>query len=300
MKLKEIGAMLILAALWGASFLFIKIAAPEIGPLFTIQGRVTIAGIVLILLLLITRRSANFRKRWKQYLILGALNAAIPFTLIATAELQLNASMSGIINALTPLFTALVAWRYLQEKLTIKKGFGILTGIVGVGILVGWSPLPLTKDVLISVCCSVLSTISYGFGGVYTKKAFSGVAPLSLATGQQIGAAVTLLPFTILFLPQTTATFSLTVVLSVAGLAIFCTAIAYLFYFYLIESVGPTKTQSVTFLIPFFSMIWGVIFLKETITVGMCIGLLVILCSVLFISDIPLGLKKKKEMSSLR
>jgi drug/metabolite transporter (DMT)-like permease len=293
MKLKETGALFALAALWGASFLFIKIAAPVIGPLVTIQGRVTIAGVALFIFVLGTGRRADLKKWWKQYLILGALNAAIPFTLIASAELRLNASMAGILNSLTPLFTALIAWGYMKEKLTIKKWTGIVTGIVGVAILVGWSPLPLTKEVLVSICLSVLSTISYGFAGVYAKKAFSGVAPLSLATGQQLGAAVILLPFTVFNLPSSTASFSSHVILSVAGLAIFCTAIAYQFYFYLIANVGPTKTLSVTFLIPFFSMLWGIVFLNEKITFGMVIGLIVILGSVLFISDIPLSYKIK-------
>jgi drug/metabolite transporter (DMT)-like permease len=192
-----------------------------------------------------------------QYLIIGALNAAIPFTLIATAELRLNASMGAILNSLTPLFTAIVSWGWMKEKLTIRKWLGILTGIVGVVILVGWSPMPFTKDVLISIGSSILSTVSYGIAGVYAKKAFTGVPPLSLAAGQQMGASVLLLPLTLIYLPSSITAVSSIVILSVLGLALLCTAIAYLLYFYLIASVGPMKTLSVTFLIPLFGMIWG-------------------------------------------
>jgi len=292
MRLKEIGALFALAALWGASFLFIRIASPEIGPLFTIEARVTIAGLALLLFVLLTKRSANFKQWWKQYLIIGALNAGIPFTLIAIAAIHLNASIMAIVNALTPLCTALAVWIWLGEKLTFKKSIGMLIGVIGVVILVGWSPIPSTKEVFLAIGCSILSTISYGFAGVYIKKTFTKVSPLSLATGQQIGAAIVLLPFTLFYLPTSTATFSLVVILSVVGLALFCTSIAYLFYFYLIESVGPTKTLSVTFLVPLFGMLWGFLFLQEKITFGMMIGLLVILSSVLLISDVSFGLKQ--------
>lgn len=121
MRLKEIGALFALAALWGASFLFIRIASPEIGPLFTIEARVTIAGLALFLFVLLTKRSANFKQWWRQYLIIGALNAGIPFTLIAIAAIHLNASIMAIVNALTPLCTALAVWIWLGEKLTFKK-----------------------------------------------------------------------------------------------------------------------------------------------------------------------------------
>lgn len=294
MKVKDIMALFALAALWGASFLFIRIASPVFGPLLTIQGRVTIAAAALIIFLTITRRSAQFKQRWKQYLIIGALNAAIPFTLIATAELTLPASMSAILNSLTPLFTALVVWGWMKETLSFQKWLGIFIGVVGVAILVGWSSLPFSSETMIAIGLSVLSTISYGFAGVYAKKAFAGVPPLALAVGQQAGATVLLIPFTIFHLPASTDRISPTAVLSVVGLALFCTAIAYLLYFYLIESVGPTKTLSVTFLIPVFGIIWGIIFLHEKLTIGMLIGLIIISVSVFFISDVRLRMKTKK------
>jgi drug/metabolite transporter (DMT)-like permease len=296
MKRKEMGALFGLAALWGASFLFIRIASPVLGPFLTIQGRVTIAGIALLVYMLCTRRPIDLIRRGKQYLMIGALNAAIPFTLIATAALHLNASISAILNSMTPLFTALAVWLWMKEALPAKKWLGILTGMIGVVVLVGWSPLPLTKEVLIAVGCSILSTVSYGVAGVYAKKTFAGVSPLSLAAGQQIGAAVLLFPLTLLNLPDSTASVSAVVLFSVLGLALLCTAIAYLLYFYLIETAGPTKAASVTFLIPLFGMIWGVVFLHETITVGMGAGLAIIIGSIFLISDVPSRWKKTRNM----
>lgn len=297
MKLKDVLALLGLAGLWGASFLFIRIASPVFGPFLTIQGRVTVAALALLLYLVLTKQSAQFQQLWKQYLIIGALNAAIPFTLIATAALHLTASMSAIFNSLTPLFTALVVWGWMKESLSLRKWFGIMMGICGVVILVGWSSMPFTTETLVAVCLAVLSTISYGFAGVYAKKAFIGVPPLSLATGQQAGASLLLLPFTLTHLPASTSSISAVAVWSVIGLALFCTAIAYLLYFYLIDSVGPTKTLSVTFLIPVFGIIWGSLFLHEQVTVGMAIGRLIILASVFLISDIRLqALSSYKRM----
>ncbi|MFT8317630.1 MAG: DMT family transporter [Sporolactobacillus sp.] len=286
MKFKEAMALIGLAGLWGASFIFIRIASPVFGPLLTIQGRVTIAAIALFIYLAATGQFATFQQRWKQYLIIGALNAALPFTCIAIAELYLPASMSSILNSLTPLFTALVVWSWMKERLSVRKWFGLFVGVVGVGILVGWSVLPLNRETVMAIIFSVLSTLSYSFAGVYAKKAFAGVSPLSLATGQQAGASILLIPFTLANLPASATDFSMLAVLSVVGLALFCTSFAYLLYFYLIESVGPTKTLSVTFLIPIFGILWSVIFLGERLAIGTFIGLIIILGGVYLISDI--------------
>jgi drug/metabolite transporter (DMT)-like permease len=285
MKVKDVGALFLLAALWGASFLFIRVASPVLGPLLTIELRVSLAGIVLLLYAWSIKAELNLRAYWKQYLMIGALNAAIPFTLIAMAALHLNASITSILNSLTPLFTALVAWAWLKERLTMNKWLGIVLGCAGIVILVGWSPLRLTSTVVLSTLLSILATVSYSFAGVYAKKAFKDVSSLSVATGQQLGASLLLLPFTVFNLPSA-FTISTPVIISVLGLALLCTALAYLLYFYLIASVGPTKTLSVTFLIPLFGTVWGIMFLQEVITAGMVVGLFTILFSVFLISDL--------------
>ncbi|KJS82116.1 MAG: membrane protein [Peptococcaceae bacterium BICA1-8] len=298
MKPKELFALFILAVIWGASFLFIRIVSPVLGPFLTVELRVVIAFFALYFYSLSIKKAPVLREYWKQYLIIGALNAAIPFTLIAAAALNLNASITSILNSLTPLFAVLVAWGWLKEKLTIKKCIGILLGSIGVIILVGWSPLPLTKTVILSALLSVSATISYAFAGTYAKKVFAGFSPLSVSIGQQLGAALVLLPFSLFFLPQKPVTS--VVVLSMIGLSIFCTAIAYLLYYYLLANVGPTKTLSVTFLVPIFGTLWGVIFLKETITQGMLVGFAVILLSILLISEIPLPSIITKQKQKIR
>ncbi|WP_088044719.1 DMT family transporter [Bacillus sp. EAC] len=296
MKIKDVTALVGLAALWGGSFLFIRIASPVFGPFLTIEGRVTIAAIALLIYVSMSKKqSFNFRKKWRQYLIIGALNAAIPFTLIATSALYLTASMSSILNSLTPLFTALVVWGWMQEKLSPRKWLGIGVGVVGVVFLVGWSSITFTSNVIVAIGLAILSTISYAFAGVYAKKTFVGDTPLSLATGQQIGASILLIPFTFINLPNLTNRVPLVPVIAVVCLALLCTAFAYLLYFYLIDRVGPTKTLSVTFLIPVFGMIWGILILNEEITVGMLVGFIIILGSVFLISDIRFSIPSSKK-----
>ncbi len=143
MKLRDGGMLLLLAALWGPSFLFIRIASPVLGPGVLVELRVFLATLALTLYAISCARLPALWVRWKAYLLLGAINAALPFTLIALAELHLPSSLAAILNATTPLFTAIIAALWLHERLTTKKVIGLIIGVVGVGILVGWSPLSL-------------------------------------------------------------------------------------------------------------------------------------------------------------
>ncbi|MBA2874747.1 DMT family transporter [Thermaerobacillus caldiproteolyticus] len=294
MNAKELTALFLLAALWGASFLFMRISSPVIGPVLTIELRVLLAGIVLLLYAWLFKKAMNIKQHWKEYLIIGALNAAIPFTFIATATLHLNASLAAIFNSTTPLFTALASLFFLKEPLNAKKWIGIVFGTFGVFVLMGWSPVPFSIQTTLSALLSILAALSYGCAGVYAKKALTGVSSLSLAIGQQLGASILLLPLAIVHIP--TKPVSSTVIYSVLGLAIFCTAIAYLFYFYLLANVGPTKTLSVTFLVPVFGVIWGMIFLHEKITIGMIAGLAIILTSIFLLSDIKIAVKRQESL----
>lgn len=282
MSRKDFMVLLLLAFAWGASFLFMRIASPELGPVFTTELRVTLAAAALLLYARITRKTLGLWRHWKQFLLLGALNAALPFTLICMAELELNASLAAILNATTPMFAALAAWGTLGEKPGISKSIGLIIGLLGVAVLVGWSPVPLEGRVLLSVFFSLGAALSYSFGGLYAARVGRGLAPLTLAAGQQLGAAVVLLPLAVIFAPRHLP--SAAAVYSVLGLSIICTAVAYLLYFYLIQSVGAVKTVSVTFLVPVFGLMWGVIFLNEPVYANTVAGLAIILLSVMLVN----------------
>ncbi len=287
MSSKELGALFLLGAIWGASFLFIRVAVPTLGPFVLMELRVGLAAAALAPYAFAVSRLPALRTRWQEFLIIGGLNAAIPFTLIAAAEITLTSSLAAILNSTTPLFAAVVAAAWIGEALTLRKVVGLLLGVVGVATLVGLDPVPLNREVLLSVGAMLVASCSYALGGVYAKRTFEGVPSLAMATGQQAGAAVLLLPFATATLPQDAP--SPSVALSVVGLALLCTAVAYLLYFYLIANAGPTKTLTVTFLIPVFGLIFGVLLLEEPFGLGTLVGLGVILVGVALVVEVRLG-----------
>ena len=284
---------MLLGAIWGSSFLFIRVAVPALGPFVLMELRVGLAAAALALFAVAVGRLPKLRSRWKELLALGAFNAAIPFSLIAASEINLTASLAAILNATTALFAAVVAAAWTGEALTKGKMAGLVVGIVGVAVLVGWTPIALSGVVLLSVEASLLAAFSYALGGVYAKQAFAGAPPLALAIGQQTGAAMLLLPLAAVSVPAEAP--SLPVALSTLALALLCTAVAYLLYFYLISSVGPTKTLTVTFLSPVFGALFGILFLDEPAGVGTFLGLGIILSSVALVTGIRFFGKEKER-----
>lgn len=297
MKTKESLLLILLAALWGGSFIFIRIASPVMGPFALMDLRVLLAGIALLLYAILNLRLTKFWLRWKSYLILGSLNAAIPFTLIAFAELHLPASLAAIINSTTPLFTAFVAFLWLHDRLTKRKVFGMLMGIVGVGVLTGGGALNLTIPVFLSIGASLLAACLYGIGGVYSKIAFQKEPSLGLALGQQFGAFIILLPFAGASFP--TQLPSIQVTLAILALAVLSTSLAYLIYFHLVAAIGPTNTLSVTFLVPVFGLIWGILFLHESPSLGWLIGLCIILFSMWCVTGMRFNLFNSRNKTTL-
>ena len=288
---RDLAALVTLGALWGASFLFIRVAVPALGPFVLVGLRVGLAALALTLVAVATRRALKLRGLWGPLLFLGFANTAVPFALISAAEVNLTASLAAILNSTTVLFTALVAAVWLGDSLTPRKIAGVLLGIFGVAVLVGWDPLPLSPVVLLSIAAVLGASLCYGVGGVYTKRTFAGVPPLTLAVGQQTAAAGVMIPIALTDLPGEAP--SVTVALCVLGLAVLSTAVAYLLFFYLISSAGPTATSTVTLIVPVFGLIFGVLFLGEPVGVGTIAGLVVILSSVVLITGIRFGKTKK-------
>src|SRR5687768_14672992 len=194
MRVADWAMLTVLAAIWGASYLFIRVAAPAIGPFPLMAVRVMVAGAVLAALALAAGQLPRLRGRVRAYLLLGLVNAAVPFTLIAAAELYVTASLAGIVTTTAPLFSALVAAVWMKTPLTARTVAGLLLGTAGVAVLVGWSPLPLTTEVLLSVVALTAAAFCYGLGAVFTRVAFRDVPHVGLATAQQAAAGVILLP----------------------------------------------------------------------------------------------------------
>lgn len=287
MKPRDAAALLALGALWGGSFLFIRVAVPSLGPLLLMELRVGIASVALVLFAAALGRRPKLRARWRQFLLIGTLNAAIPFTLIAAAEIHLTASLAAILNSTTVMFAAVAAAVWSRDPLTARKVVGIVLGVIGVAVLVGWDPVELDGAVLLSVGAMLAASLSYGISAVYVKRTFVGVPPLGMAIGQLTGATVVLFPFAALSVPGESPPPAATA--SVLALALLSTALAYLFYFRLITNVGPTSTVTVTLLVPVFGLLFGVLFLDEPFGPGTLAGLGIVLGSVVLVTGVGFG-----------
>ena len=279
MKQGDIAELIALAAIWGASFLFMRIAVPEFGPLALTALRVGGATLCLLPLVLWHGHIGALRTHWKAIAIVGVFNSALPFVLFGIAALAINAGLSSIFNATAPLWGALIAWLWLHDKLSASRVLGLFIGFVGV-VFLAWDRASfkpgehgVSAGLAIGAC--LLATVSYGFAANYTKQRLTGVPPLAVAAGSQAAATAVLVLPALWFAPQSMPSARSWV--SVLVLALLCTAVAYLLYFRLIAHLGAPRAITVTYLIPVFAVLWGALFLGEDFTLSMALGCAVIL-----------------------
>jgi len=264
-----------LAAIWGASFLFMRISSPEFGPIPLIAVRVGVAAAFLLLVLAPTGRLHQLRTHAGLLIALGALSAAVPFSLFAFAVLWVTAGVASVLNATVPLFGALVAYAWLGEKLDGLRVLGLLIGFGGVVLLVSDRATLAGSGGIWAVGAALTASFLYGIAASFTKKYLGTVDPLVNATGSQVASTgLLLLPAMALWPNASPSPQAWT---SVGLLGILCTAVAVTLYFRLIARVGPAKTVTVTYLIPVFGVLWGHVFLDETVSSRMLAGCGVIL-----------------------
>jgi drug/metabolite transporter (DMT)-like permease len=270
MKFSNLLELLLLAAVWGASFLFMRIAAPVLGPVLLIESRLLLAGVALLLVATRFNLMSEVRKNLIPLLIIGCINTAIPYLLFAFAALYLPAGFSSLLNAMTPLFGTLITGLWLREKLTLSQFMGLIVGFAGVTILVGWTELPVTNSFIWAVIAGLSAAFLYALGASYAQKKLSGVNPIVVATGSLLSATICLLPITPWFLPD--AFPCMTVIWMTIALGLFSTALAYVMYFRLLGKIGVNKSLTVAYLVPLFAMFWGSLILGEPITQSMVLG----------------------------
>ena len=267
--------LILLAAIWGASFLFMRIGAPEFGPIALIFLRVGIATLVLIPVARSEVARQHLRSRAWPLLVVGIFGSAIPFCLFAYSTLYINAGFDSILNATTPLWTALIAMIWLKIPLARSQMLGLFIGLMGVVILV-WDKIgDGLSDVWLAIGAVLLATLSYGFAANYSKQRLAGIPPFVVALGSQFFATIMLFPFAFFYWPP--ESISLSAWSALIALGVICTGFAFVIYFRLIENVGAAYATSVTFLIPVFGVLWGAVFLHEAISLNMIIGSFVIL-----------------------
>jgi len=270
MGTRDVVELVVLAALWGASFLFMRVAAPEFGPVALIALRVGIAAAFLVPALALRGGLPGLRGRLLHVLVLGAINSALPFCLLAYATLSVTAGLASILNATSPLWGGLVAHLWLKDRLTRSRTLGLVVGFAGVTFLVWGRASFRPGGAGLAVVAAMAATLSYGVAASYAKRFLAGANPLAVAAGSQVGATLVLLPAAVALWPA--GPVSAPAWEAVVALGAACTAVAYVLYFRLIGSVGPARAIAVTFLIPAFAMAWGALFLGEAITVRMLAG----------------------------
>ncbi len=270
-----------LGALWGSSFLFMRFATLEFGPLPTAAARVGIATLFLLPIVMLRGLLPELKQHWQKIFYLGLFNSAIPFACFSFALLAISTGLSAILNATVPMFGAVIAWAWLKDKPGLSRVAGLVVGFAGVALL-AWDKATFTADPANpsgvapgwAVLACLLACVCYGYAASFTKKYTAGISPLVIAGGSQMGATLGLcLPAALMWparLPGTAAWASLLV------LGVACTGVAYILFFRLIASAGPQRTLTVTFLIPVFAVFYGAVFLGEVVTLWMMLCAVVI------------------------
>jgi drug/metabolite transporter (DMT)-like permease len=297
---KELGLLLLLGAIWGFSYVFIRVAAPVLGPAVLMLVRFSVGGLALLAYLGVRggARAAlsDLRQHPGAFVVGGLFFAALPTTLIAFAELRITASLATVLNASTPFFAAVGASIWLSEAFPARRVLGLLLGFLGVALAVGTNGLAPGWGDALSVAASITAAACYGLYGVHLRRSALPVRGVSFSLGTQLTAALLLVgPGALTYRPFAWTT---PVLVAALALALASTAFAYLLYHYLIEHVGATQTSTVTFVSPVFGIVAAAILLGESIGVGLVVGLALIVLGILLASPTPglLGLSLRRAV----
>src|SRR6266508_1131444 len=265
MQLRNLGVLLLLGAVWGASFLFIKLGVQAMAPEVLVALRLIIASIVLIGVLYARglRLPANLRV-WGDFLFLGVVGLIFPYLLITWSEQSIPSGMAAILNATTPLFSVLLTYIWTrEEQLSGLRLLGVAIGFVGVVIAVGIADLDLSRADTRAQLAVLLAAACYGVAGIYGRRAFRDMPALVPATGQMLAGAIIITPLAL-------------ALRGVVALAVFGTAFAYILLYWLMARMGATRTSMVTYLLPPFALVYGALFLHKVIELNALLGLVLV------------------------
>jgi drug/metabolite transporter (DMT)-like permease len=283
LSLVDLATLLYLGAVWGAVFVFMRIAAPEVGPVWAADIRLVIGSTVL-LAIAGSRTWRVARGRLVAFAITGALFSAIPFTLISFATVTLPAGFTALLNAATPLFTAAVGVAFLGQRISARVAAGLAVGVVAVIVLVGWSPLEPTTTTVLAVAAGLGVPLSYAFAGNFVRARLSDVPPLELATGVITAGALLALPVALLSGPPRVP--ALNGIVSLIGVGTLSTAFAWPLFFRVLRRTTPTAASTATFVVPAFAIAFGALVLGEAIGIDLIVGFGLILVSLVLVLGI--------------
>lgn len=288
--------LVVLSAIWGASFLFLRIAAPVLGPVLLTESRLIFGALFLFVVGTALRRPIDAAKHWKHFLVLGLFNSALPFLLFSFAATALPASVMSILNATAPIWGAVIAAVWTRRLPSGQTVLGLLLGVAGVGLLVGFDQLTVQPGVTTAIEAALLAAFSYGIATNYAKAA-KAVEPFANAHGSMWAAAILVAPVATYSPPM--ASPGAGVIAAAAALGIVCSGGGYLLYFRLIKDVGATSALTVTFLIPVFGVLWGSLFLAEAVRWNTIAGAGIVIAGTAVVTNFnPLALMRRKASSS--
>lgn len=279
MKASDFLQLIVLGAIWGASFLFTRVAVPSLGPLWLVAARVLSGAVLLAATAFFLRRTLQAGGNLRHFLLLGLLNTAVPFMLFAYAAQALTASLLSILNSTAPLWGAVIGVLLTRRLPALRVAGGLLAGSLGVGLLVvkdASAAASLATGSLLPVLAAIAAPCCYGAASHYARVRTAHLDPLAAAHGSMWGAVACLLP-ALVFVPVAPLP-TAGVAAAALALGVLCTGFAYLIYFRLVRDIGATSALTVTFLIPLFGIVWGVLFLGEPFSASTFVGAMIVLC----------------------
>lgn len=290
MRIYDLARLLALGAVWGIAFFFMRIAAPALGMGLTAELRALAATLFLLAVCAFVHQRVALAANWRTYAWVGLINNALPFLCFAFAARHLPAGYLAILNGSSALFTALIAAAVLGESLTRGKIAGIVIGLIGIALIVQLGPIVIDTWKLAAIVVALAGSALWGWGGVLIKQRAARLPLMGFAAGTTLAATLYLSPS---WLTAPTADWSLSTAAAGVTLGLLCTGIAYLWFFSLIRDVGAAKTMAVTFLVPVFGVFWGWLLLDEPVTLGMIIGIAVVLASLALVFDLVPAVRTK-------
>ncbi|MDN3648658.1 DMT family transporter [Reinekea marina] len=275
MSPKSLSLLLVLSALWGASFLFMRVGAPEFGPVSLIFIRMSVGVLAILPFFFKVSLLKAIIKNAKALLLLGLINHVIPFVALSYAALSLESGFTSLINATTPIFTALVAALFFATAIKPSQILGLIVAVLGVGILssdkmsfgslgTGWA-----------IAAGLMAALSYGFAGNYTKHALSHLSAIEITVGSMLASSLILLVPGLYFWPTTNP--STQAWASALLLAVASTGVAFIIFFKIMKEAGAFIASNVTLLVPLFAVSWGIFLLDESLTLRLILGMVVTL-----------------------
>jgi drug/metabolite transporter (DMT)-like permease len=291
MTRRDLVDLLLLAAIWGASFLFMRLGAADFGPVALAFVRVAGAALLLVPMMLLRGQSGGWRTHAVPIVSVGLINSALPFLLYAVAALVLTTALMAVFNATASIWGALIAWLWLKERLTPMRWLGLALGVAGViGLSWGKADFKLGEhgiSAALGVAACLAATLLYGLGANVSRRWLQGLPPMAVAAGSQAAAALALAVPAWVYWPSVQP--GATAWAAALALSLLCTGLAYLLYFRLIARAGAANAMSVTLLIPLFALLWGFVVLGEVPTGTMLAGCGVILLGTALATGIVRG-----------